>query len=228
MTGFIVLSLSFPFQSARAFWGDGGAGWAQIPYLVKILAENIKRYQQLRMVINQAQNHDQYFRLINQGLENSIGLVNSLPIKDEEILADLRNFQNAVKTIEQVYGKIPQSEEAVLQLLHDQSVAESLKMVNVAKDYSKKQEENAQRISIQSRQASPKGAARMTAETNAQILHTLNQLLRVNGQMLKLQSETLAMNNKQGKDSVHSHKKVKTDMTSSLTGFRGDFSFPKF
>ncbi|MCH2534432.1 MAG: hypothetical protein MK008_08335 [Bdellovibrionales bacterium] len=228
MTGFIVLSLSFPFHSARAFWGDGGAGWAQIPYLVKILAENIKRYQQLRMMIDQAQNHDQYFRLINQGLENSIGLVNSLPIKDEEILADLRNFQNAVKTIEEVYGKIPQSEEAVLQLLHDQSVAESLKMVNVTKDYSKKQEENAHRISIQSRQASPKGAARMTAETNAQILHTLNQLLRINGQMLKLQSETLAMNNKQGKDSVHSHKKVKTDMTSSLTGFRGDFSFPKF
>lgn len=228
MTGFIVLSLSFPFQSARAFWGDGGAGWAQIPYLVKILAENIKRYQQLRMMIDQAQNHDQYFRLINQGLENSIGLVNSLPIKDEEILADLRNFQNAVKTIEEVYGKIPQSEEAVLQLLHDQSVAESLKMVSVTKDYSKKQEENAHRISIQSRQASPKGAARMNAETNAQILHTLNQLLRINGQMLKLQSETLAMNNKQGKDSVHSHKKVKTDMTSSLTGFRGDFSFPKF
>ena len=228
MTGFIVLSLSFPFHSARAFWGDGGAGWAQIPYLVKILAENIKRYQQLRMMIDQAQNHDQYFRLINQGLENSIGLVNSLPIKDEEILADLRNFQNAVKTIEEVYGKIPQSEEAVLQLLHDQSVAESLKMVNVTKDYSKKQEENAHRISIQSRQASPKGAARMTAETNAQILHTLNQLLRINGQMLKQQSETLAMNNKQGKDSVHSHKKVKTDMTSSLTGFRGDFSFPKF
>lgn len=228
MTGFIVLSLSFPFQSARAFWGDGGAGWANYGVIIKILAENIKRYQQLRMMINQAQNHDQYFRLINQGLENSIGLVNSLPIKDEEILADLRNFQNAVKTIEEVYGKIPQSEEAVLQLLHDQSVAESLKMVNVTKDYSKKQEENAHRISIQSRQASPKGAARMTAETNAQILHTLNQLLRINGQMLKLQSETLAMNNKQGKDSVHSHKKVKMDMTSSLTGFRGDFSFPKF
>ena len=84
------------------------------------------------------------------------------------------------------------------------------------------------KISIQSRQASPKGAARMNAEVNAQILHTLNQLLRVNGQMLKLQSESLALNNKDGKDSVLGHQKVKQDLKSGLTSFRGDFNLPRF
>jgi hypothetical protein len=110
----------------------------------------------------------------------------------------------------------------------DQSVAESLKMINDTKEYSRVQEENAVKISIQSRQASPKGAARMTAETSAQILHTLNQILRVNGQMLKLQGEMLAVNNKDGKDSIHGHQKLKDDIKSNLTGFRGDFKLPKF
>lgn len=228
MVGLIVSSITFaPFQS-KAFWGDGGAGWANAAYLAKILTENIKRYQQLKLMIDTAKNSDQYIRLINQGIENSIGLMNSLPVKDERILDELRTFQTAMNSVNQIYGAIPKSEEAALQLLHDQSVAESLKMVNASKEYSRLQEENAVKISIQSRQASPKGAARMNAEVNAQILHTLNQLLRVNGQMLKLQSESLALNNKDGKDSVLGHQKVKQDLKNGLTSFRGDFNLPRF
>lgn len=215
-------------MTSSAFIGDGGAGWANAAYLAKILTENVKRYQQLRMMIDQARNHEQYLKLLNQGLENSIGLMNSLPIKDERILGELRSFQSALNAIETIYGQIPDSEEAALQLLLDQTVAESIKMINDTKEYSRIQEENATKISIQSRQASPKGAARMTAETNAQILHTLNQILRVNGQMLKLQGEKLAMNNKDGKDSIQGHQKLKSDMRTSLAGFRGDFKFPRF
>lgn len=223
-----VVTLAIAPMTSRAFIGDGGAGWANAAYLAKILTENVKRYQQLRMMIDQARNHEQYLKLLNQGLENSIGLMNSLPIKDERILGDLRSFQSSLNAIETIYGQIPDSEEAALQLLLDQTVAESIKMINDTKEYSRIQEENATKISIQSRQASPKGAARMTAETNAQILHTLNQILRVNGQMLKLQGEKLAMNNKDGKDSIQGHQKLKSDMRASLAGFRGDFKFPRF
>lgn len=179
-------------------------------------------------MIAQAKGSEQYLRLINQGIENSIGLVNSLPIKDEHVLGELRSYQLAMQSVSKIYGDIPKSQEAALQMLNDQSVAESLKMVNASKEYSKVQEENAVTISIQSRDASPKGAARMNAEVNAQILHTLNQLLRVNGQILKLQSETLALNNKEGKDSITGHQKLKSDMKTSLTGFKGNFDLPRF
>lgn len=228
MTCFVAISLMLGPHQSFAFWGDGGAGWANAAYLAKILVENVKRYQQLRLMIDQAKNSEQYIRLINQGIENSIGLINSLPVKDERVLDELRSFQTALNSVNKLYGMIPKSEEAALQLLHDQSVAESLKMVNASKEYSRLQEENAVKISIQSRQASPKGAARMSAEINAQILHTLNQLLRINGQMLKLQSESLAFNNKEGKDSVLGHQKVQRDMKYGLSSFRGDFNFPKF
>lgn len=228
MVGIIFSSIALTPYESKAFWGDGGAGWANAAYLAKILTENIRRYQQLRLMIDTAKNSDQYIRLINQGIENSIGLINSLPVKDERILDELKSFQLAMNSVNKIYGAIPNSSESVLQLLNDQSVAESLKMVNASKEYSRLQEENAVKISIQSRQASPKGAARMNAEVSAQILHTLNQLLRVNGQMLKLQSESLALNNKDGKDSVLGHQKVKQDLKHGLTGFRGDFNLPRF
>jgi ribosomal protein L14 len=228
MVGLMAFSLLISPPESNAFLGDGGAGWANAVYLAKILAENIKHYEQLKMMIEQGKNSEQYLRLINQGIENSTGLMNSLPIKDERVLEELKSFQSAMQSVNNIYGAIPKSQEAALQMLNDQSVAESLKMVNASKEYSKSQEENALTISIQSREASPKGAARMNAEVNAQILHTLNQLLRVNGQILKLQSETLALNNKEGKDSIAGHQKLKSDMKTSLTGFKGNFNLPRF
>jgi hypothetical protein len=215
-------------QRGYSIWGDGGAGWAQLPYIIKILVENVKRYQQLKNMLDTARNRDQYLRLINSGLENSIGLLNSLPIKDEKILSDLKNFKKAFNTVQKVYGAIPKSGEAALQMLHDQTVAESIKMASHIKTYAKKQEENATKISIQSRNASPKGALRMNAEMNAKILHTLNQILRTNGQILKLQGENLALDNKDGKDSVRHFNKINGDMKNNLKNFDGSFNFPKF
>lgn len=208
--------------------GDGGAGWAQLPYIIQILTENIKRYHQLKTMIKTAKEREQYLKLINSGLENSIGLLTSLPIEDEKILTQIKDFKLAFDTIQKVYGVIPKSEEAALQMLHDQTVAESIKMASSIKNYAKKQEENASKISIQSRTASPKGAARMNAEVNAKILHTLNQLLRINGQILKLQGENLAMANKSGKDSVGHFNKINHDMKQGLKSFNGSFNLPHF
>jgi hypothetical protein len=63
-------------------------------------------------------------------------------------------------------------------------------------------------------------------ETNAQILHTLNQLLRVNGQMLKTLSENLAYTTKGGKDSVLHYNQLNRDIGRSFNDFKGDFKTP--
>ena len=228
ITCLIICLNLLPVPCSHAILGDAGAGWAQVPYLANILTENIKRYEQLKLIIESEKNKDNYLRLLNEGLENSIGLLNSLPIKDEKILSDLKDFNRAYKSIVKVYGQVPHSAEATMQLLHDQTVAESIKMVGHIYPYTKRQEENARSISIQSRRASPKGAARMNAETNSKILHTLNQILKINGQILKLQSERLAIVNKYGKDSIGNFHRVNEDMRSGLKSFDGDFSLPRF
>ena len=203
-------------------------GPMQVLYLTKILFENIKRFQQLSSMISQAKNADQYLRTIHAGLENLTRLATILPVKDEKILAQLTSFQKSFNTLEKIYGKVPKSKEAAMQMLHDQSIAESIRMVNSFKDYSRKQEEHSVQIAIQSRSASPKGAARMQAETSAQILRSLSQLIRLNSQMLKLQSEQLAMNNKMGKASVASYQKVHSNFRKGFRDSDLDMKLPTF
>lgn len=210
-------------QPAKAdlFGGD-------VAVLIQILAESIKQYYQLKEIIGQGRDQAEFLRNLNAGIENSIGLLQSFPVKDEKILADLREFQGAIQTITDVYGKVPKSKEAAMQALHDQTIAESLRMITSFKEYSEKQEENSIMIATQSREASPKGAARMQAETSAQILRSLSQLIRVNTQMLKMQSEQFAMHNKMGKDSVGNFQKLNQDFGRSFQGFKSEMGLVKF
>lgn len=196
--------------------------------LTQILAENIRHYYQLKQMIGQGQDQADFMRHLNAGLENSIGLLQSLPVRDEKILANLREFQGALRSVSDLYGAVPKSNEAVMQTVHDQTIAESLRMVNTFKDYSDVQEQNSIMIAAQSRDASPKGAARMQAETSAQILRSLSQLIRLNTQMLKLQSEQFGMNNKAGKDSVGNYQKVNQDFGKSFQGLKSDMGLVQF
>lgn len=226
----MVLLLN-PFNLAKAFVSDGGAGWANALYLAKILAENIKNYEQLKVLVDQGKSYHEYLKIINQGIDNSIGILNALPIQDEQILGKFKNYQTSLKAVQQLYGEVPKSKETALELLHDQTVAESLKMIHALNEYGQKQEENATKIAGQARQASPKGAARMNVEVNAQILHSLNQLIRINGQMLKLQSQNLAMNNKAQKDTMGGMIKIQDDFNKkivSLEKVNSNFNLPRF
>lgn len=206
---------------ADLFGGD-------VAVLMQILSENIRRYYQLQQMIGQGREQMDYLRLINAGLDNSIGLLDSLPIKDEKVLAELRNFKEAVSRVETLYGKVPKSPDEALHFLHDQSVAESLRMANSFKDFSETQEKNSLLIAAQAREASPKGAARMQAETSAEILRTLSQLIRLNTQMLKLQSEQIAMANKNAKDEVAGFQKINQDLGNGFSRFNPDMKFITF
>lgn len=226
LTVLLPLVLAFGARPARAF--TDGSGWASVGYLIKILEENYRRYVQLKQMIDSANGHYDYIRALNYGLDNSIGLLEALPIKDEKVLAEIRNFKDAVSRVEILYGKIPRSPDEALHLLHDQSVAESLRMANSFKDFSETQEKNSILIAAQAREASPKGAARMQAETSAEILRTLSQLIRLNTQMLKLQSEQIAMSNKAAKDGVSEFQKINRDMESGFSKFKPDMKFVSF
>ena len=223
---FILLLFTLP---APAFsFGDGGAGWAQIPYLAKVLAENVKRYKQLKVILEQAKRSDNYFRTVHQGLENITGLLNRSPVSDQGLLKELTNFNSSLRAIKKVYGKIPQSPVAALHRLHDETAAESLQMVNSFKDYSRTQERNSQSLKIQSQSASPKGAARAAAISNAMILESVNQLIRLQSQSLKMQSEQLAMLNKQDKQTITAYQKVDREISNAFKNFKPQGKLAKF
>lgn len=199
-------------------------------YLAKILEENIKRYYQMKVMIKNIEGTHNLLNKVNSGLDGILGILITLPIKDQQILANLQQYQDALRKIELIYGTIPKSKEELLQKLHDQTVSESIKMISQVLSYTQQQEKNAEKLISRAQVASPKGAAQMTVEVNAAILHSLNQLIKINGQMLKVQSEALAMNNKAGKDDVKHLDKIKHDFNGSLKGISSDeeYKMPRF
>ncbi len=211
-----------PLTTKADLWGG------DVAVLLQILEQNIRHYFQLQQMIQQGRDADQYLRWINSGIDNSIGLLNSLPIKDESVLADLKEFKSALGKIKNVYGEVPKSPEDSLHTLHDETVAESLRMAHDFKEFSKIEEKNSEIIAAEAREASPKGAARMQAETSAKILKSLSQLLRLNTQMLKLQSEQLAFQNKQSKDGVANYQKVSRDLGTGFTRFNSDMKLMRY
>jgi hypothetical protein len=220
----ITISLA-PVRSHAMFGADAAA---MIPYLIEIITQAIKQYNQMKTIYNNAKHHKEMFQQINDGLSEAIGLLESLPIEDENILGNLKSFKKAINEVEMLYGEIPKGKEEMLLRLHDQTVAESIKIANSLKVYAKSQEDNSNRVARNAGRMSPKGAARVNLETNAAILHTLNQLLKVNGQILKLQSETLAMSNKTAKESNYHFQRVTKDLGTSFKGFEADFGTPTF
>lgn len=211
-----------PLTTKADLWGG------DVAVLLQILEQNIRHYFQLQQMIQQGRDADEYLRWINSGIDNSVGLLNSLPIKDESVLADLKEFKSALGKIKNVYGEVPKSPEDSLHTLHDETVAESLRMANDFKEFSKIEEKNSEIIAAEAREASPKGAARMQAETSAKILKSLSQLLRLNTQMLKLQSEQLAFQNKQSKDGVANYQKVSRDLGTGFTRFNPDMKLMRY
>lgn len=205
-----------------------GDSFVLIPYLIKQIEEAYRQYMELQTLIGQGKVSQEYLRFVNSGLDDIVGLIRTLPIHDEKILEEIRTLQEGVNKISHIYGAIPISGEAPMQSLHDQSIAESFEMTNSAKEYASGQEANAVQAFELANHMSPKGAERLSAATSAQILHTLTQLLKINGQILKIQSEQFAMTNMQSKDSVGTFNRVNDDVKKSLVGFSGDLSLPKF
>jgi len=93
-----------------------------VAVLLQILAENIEHYYQLKTMIGQAQDQADFLKQLNAGIENSMGILQSLPVKDEKILANLREFQGALKSVTDVYGGVPVSQASTMQTLHAQHV----------------------------------------------------------------------------------------------------------
>ena len=206
----------------------GFSSIAEIPYLVKLVEENIKRHRQLETAISQARQSNAHMRAIHDGTDNAVGLVPVLPLGDHMILENLKNFRETMEAVERLYGSVPEGEGEAMFELHDNTVAESLSLINESKGYAKVQEKNAQAVFRQAPSAAPKGAARMAAVANSQILHSLSQLIRINAQMLKLQSEAFANENRSGKDSANHFNTMNDTLGDGIGDYRGPGGLPRF
>lgn len=178
-------------QPARAdFWGG------DVMVLVQILAQSIQQLAQLREIFGTGQDTLNLIKDINQGISDALNGFQSINrMLKPGVLGDIRDPGQLYHAIQDIYGTIPQTQSAKMEQLNDQSVSEAITLHNEAFQYAGDLDPEAERLKESAANASPQGAAKLTAQSLGVLIHVTNQVLRTNAAILKIVSQNLAMSN---------------------------------
>lgn len=191
----LIFSLCLNTSTARAdfFGGD-------LAFLAQLVANAIQQLYQLKQIFGMGKDTLEFLQEVNEGISDAMGIMKTLnSTLQPGVLSDLSDVNQLLSAIEQLYGKIPITSESKLQSFNDQSVAESIHLHNEAFRYAQKVDPEAERIKDYAKNVSPQGAGKLTAESIGVLIHVMNQVLRTNAALLKVQSEQLALMNRKEK-----------------------------
>ncbi len=220
----VFFLLLFCLQSKPAyadFWGG------DIPLLIQIVANTLQQLSQLRSILSTGQENLQLVRDINRGINDAMNLARTMNVKlSPGILSDLRNAQEAMATIEQLYGRVPLTSQAKSQQFTDQSAAEAIQLHNEAFKYAAEIDPQAEQIKDYAKVASPGGAQKLTAQSVGILIHVMNQVLRTNAAILKIQSEQLAMQNRKSKLSSEQFRAEYDGLSKAFGDLKPSYTLP--
>lgn len=218
----VVLGLLALASPARAdFWGG------DLPLLAQILTEAITQVQELQSIIGTSKDSYEFMREINDGQRNAIRILNTMNhVLKPGNLSNLHDVDSALHEVQDIYGRVPQTAEARLQSTNDMTVAESIQLHNDAFQYADSVDPEAQRIIDYAQVASPQGAAKTSLEAEGAIIHVLNQVLRTNAAILKIQSESLAMQNRKSKMQSEAFRTQYGEISAGLAVDPPNFDLP--
>ncbi len=219
----LILMMSIaPIYEARAdFWGG------DLVYLAQILQQAIVQVQTLQTILGNGRDTLSFMHDLNKGLQDALRIIDTAnrTLKPGN-LSNLNNITDVVRELESIYGKIPQTSEAKLQSTNDLSVAESIELHNEAFKYADQVDPEAERLKEYAEVASPQGAAKASLQAQGMQVHVLNQILRTQAALLKIQSEQLAMQNRKSKLQSEQFRSQYLEISSSLQGPKPGFDLP--
>lgn len=215
----LILFLSVPKAHAD-FWGG------DLVYLAQILQQAILQVEQLRSILGNGRDSLNFLRDINQGLRDAMALANTMNRTLKPGNLNLGNVNELIRELEGIYGKIPISGESKLQSTHDMTVAESIQLHNDAFRYADQVDPEAERMKQYAQSASPQGAAKASLQAQGVQIHVLNQILRTNAALLKVQSEQLAMQNRRAKLQSEQFRQQYGELSKSFQDFKPGFELP--
>jgi hypothetical protein len=219
----LILSLCIPSMGHADMFG------ADVSVLMQILAEDIQQLLQLEDILKNGQQNLDLIREINQGINDSLGMIRTIsPYVNPGQYSELKTVQDVLLKFGIVFGTVADSPDAPSQQSVDTVVAEAVTMDNAIFDYTKQTDEIGEQIKSYSHSVSPGGAAKLTAESLGVILHVMNQQLRAQGVLLKLQAQGLAQQNKHEKDHTAEYLKSAGDISTALQGENPTFESPRF
>ena len=218
---FIVACVS---TSAHAdlFGGD-------VAVLTQILANSIEQLAHLQKIVGRTEDELKLLRDINRGINDAVTLINAIsPIAEPGIYKDWELVNGALSKLQSIYGTVRNSPEARVQNDADQSAAEAIALNNDIYRYSKQIDDVADQVKAASRTVSPGGAQKMTVQTLGVMLKVLNQTLRTQATGLKLQAQTLAIQNKKEKDLTREYLASSQTLQTDMRQKKKFFELPRF
>ena len=197
--------------------------------LTQILQQTILQLAELKSILQSGSDTLGLLQEVNRGINDSLRMAETLGVRvDPGLYRELHKVDDAVRLVQNIYGKPVSSPVASVQQNTDQTIAEAISFNNELNDYASKLDRIGEDIKNFSHQTSPGGAAKLTAESMGVLIHVANQQLRASGQGLKLQAQFMAMNNKQDKDRVAQYLKEGNLLKENMTSINPNFEVPRF
>lgn len=215
-----ALNVSVP---ARASWG------ADIPILLEILANSVSQLYQLYEMVQNGQQTLYLMRDLHRGINDALGVVSIIrEHPDAGMYGDWTTVERALRNLQSIYGSVPQSANADIHQNTDRSVAEAINLNNNLFAYADELDRVGERIDNHSRSVSPKGAAKLTAQSLGVVVRAMNQQLRAQAASLKLQAQSLAVKNRQDKEETREFVKTTSTLSASMKHHNSQFQTPRF
>lgn len=221
----VVLACSlFMVKPARSdMWGG------DLIYLAQILANTIKQLVELKNLVQNGEDHLNLIQEINRGINDSLNLARTVnPNIDPGIYKDWQNVNDAIAKLESIYGIVTDSPDARVYRDTDQQVAEAVTQNNDVYRYTREIDELGEVIKEYSHETSPGGAQKLTAQTLGIMLQVMNQSLRTQATGLKLQAQTMALQNKKEKDSTKQYLETANTLRIAMKNEKIQFKSPRF
>lgn len=218
---FLVISLTTARPARADFWGG------DLVYLAQILQTAIQQLTQLQNILGNGRDTLNLLRDINRGLRDALNVMRTAnQTLRPGVLSDLDNLDVVLAKVEELYGRIPNTPEGKMQLMTDRSVAEAINLHNEAFKYADRLDPEAERIKDYAHMVNPAGAAKVTVQSMGMMIHVLNQILRTNAAILKLQSEQLALQNRRGKLDSEQFRMQYEGVSDAFGNLRSNFNLP--
>ena len=168
-------------------------------------------------------------REINRGINDFLNLSRTIsPYVNPGQYGELKKVEDVLRKFGAAYGTVVDSPNALAQQSVDNAVAEAVTMNNTIYDYTAQIDKIGEDIKNYSHSVSPGGAAKLTAESLGVMLHVMNQQLRAQGTLLKLQAQGLAQSNKREKDHTAEYLNSANTISEAMKASDPKFDRPRF
>ena len=203
--------------------------FADVPLLIKILANAIEQLVALRKITQSGKDTLSLMRDINHGINDSLSVIDSLaPFMDPGLYKDLTRIRDVTQHLDTVYGTVVDSPEAKVQSDTDEVAAEGISMNTSLFEYATRLDRTADEIKRYSHVVSPGGAQKLTAQSLGVVVHLLDQQLRATALGLKLQAQTMAVQNRKEKTETALYLQQLKVLQRAMEKQDVKFQFPRF